>query len=230
MSLPAAEMTTQRSLDTLLTERYSCREFSSEPVPAEVIDEVIALAALSPSWCNTQPWHVHVTEPSTTDEWRRDLAERLAAGVASAPDIEFPTSYEGEFATRRRAAAWQLYEAVGVERGDRAASLRQTMRNFDFFGAPHVLVLTTEAVLGTYGAVDCGLFLQSLLLAARSRGLDAIPQAALALQAPFFKDKLGLPDTRQVLVGVSLGYAAPDAVANSYRTPRKDLDQARTWV
>lgn len=218
------------ALDQLLADRYSCREFADTPVPVEVVDEIIAAASLTPSWCNTQPWHLHVSDPATTEQWRRELAERMAAGSPSAPEVEFPRKYEGEFDARRRAAAWQLYEAVGVEHGDRAGSLRQTMRNFDFFGAPHVAILTTEEVLGTYGALDCGLFLQSFLLAARSRGVDAIPQAALALQAPFFREKLGLDDARQVLVGISFGYALPDAPANNYRTPRKELSQTRTWV
>ncbi len=218
------------SLDEVLAQRYSCRAFRPDPVPAGLVDEVIELASLTPSWCNTQPWHLHVSDAETTQQWRVEMAERLASGLMADPDVAFPGKYEGEYQERRRAAAWQLYEAVGVEHGDRAASLQQSLRNFDFFGAPHVAILSTEAALGTYGALDCGLFLQSFLLAARSRGLDAIPQAALAMQSSFFREKLGLEENRQVLVGVSFGYGLPGAAVNDYRTPRKKLAQTRTWV
>lgn len=218
------------ALDDLLAQRYSCREFRPDPVAPEVIDEVLRLASLTPSWCNTQPWHVHVSTPETTQTWRTEIANRMGSGGAAASDVPFPRAYEGEYDKRRRETAWQLYEAVGVEHGDRAASLQQTLRNFDFFGAPHVAIITTEEALGSYGAVDCGLFVQSFLLAAQSKGLSTIPQAALAMQAPFFREALGLPPERQVLCGISFGYGVPEAPANTFRTPRKELDEVRTWV
>ncbi len=221
---------TTASLDALLAERYSCREFADTPVDPATVDEILELAGRTPSWCNTQPWHVHVSDPATTDRWRAELAEHLGAGMMAGSDLPFPSRYAGVFDERRKAAAWQLYEAVGIEFGDRAASLQQTMRNFDFFGAPHVAIITTEADLGPYGAVDCGLFVQSFLLAARSRGIDAVPQAALAMQAGFFREQLGLPEHRQVVVGISFGHALPEAAANDYRTPRQPLADLRTWV
>ena len=56
----------------------------------------------------------------------------------------------------------------------------QALENFRLFGAPHVLIVTSERDLGVYGAVDCGLYGGSLLLAAQSLGIATIAQAALA--------------------------------------------------
>ncbi|MFD6894654.1 nitroreductase family protein [Rhodococcus sp. NPDC060086] len=45
-------------LDDLLTERQSCRALSDAPVPRDLLDELLTMAQGSPSWCNTQPWHL----------------------------------------------------------------------------------------------------------------------------------------------------------------------------
>ena len=174
-------------LDELLATRWSCRAFRPDPVPREVLEEVLRTAGRAPSWCNTQPWHVHVLDAAATDRLRAALAEHLALGFTAEPDLPFPASYEGVYAERRRTSAFALYDSVGITRGDRVASGLQTLKNFELFGAPHLMVVTTDASLGTYGAVDCGLFLQALLLALHSHGVASIAQAALATQAPFLR-------------------------------------------
>lgn len=150
------------------------------------------------------------------------------AGLGS--DFDFPAAYQGVFQERRRETGWQLYEAVGIEKGDREASTAQTLKNFEFFGAPHVAILTTEADLGVYGAVDCGLYVDTFLLAAQALGLGAIAQAALAARAPFLREWFGLPDSRKVLCAISFGYADPDHATATYRTARADIETAATFV
>ncbi|MEJ8279462.1 nitroreductase [Pseudonocardia spirodelae] len=216
------------ALARLLDGRRSCRQYLAEPLERSTVETVLDLARRTPSWCNTQPWHIVVTDGDGTDRFRTALLEHLStAGMA--PDFPFPERYEGEYDLRRKECAWQLYEAVGIARGDRAASGRQTARNFEFFGAPHVALVTTEAALGTYGAVDCGLYVQSFLLAAESLGLGAIPQAALAAYAPFIRSYFGLPETRRVVCGISFGRPDREAAANNFRTHRRPVEDTVTW-
>ncbi|OBB27159.1 nitroreductase [Mycolicibacterium peregrinum] len=223
--------TTQSSiLADLMYRRWSCRGFLSEPVPRDVIDQIIDIARRTPSWCNTQPWHLHVTSGPATDKFRTSLADSWAGDPRLHTDFEFPASYEGDYLERRRASGWQLYEALGVERGDRAASAREMLRNFEFFGAPHVAIVTAPASLGVYGAVDCGLFVQSFLLAAQSYGVAAVPQAALASHSHFIREHFDLPSDRKVLLGISFGYPDMDHPANSYRTPRRAVEDVVTWT
>ena len=210
------------ALERLLNNRHSCRGFTTTPVPRSTLERLFTVAGRTPSWCNTQAWEVVVTSGTATDE----LREAMAADTERfAPDFAFPASYEGVYRERRRESGWQLYEAVGVARGDREASAAQTMRNFDFFGAPHVAIVTTSASLGTYGAVDCGLYVQTLLLAAQALGLGAVAQAAIASRAEVVREHLGLDPDRNVVCAVSLGYADTSHPANSYRTSRAPLDE-----
>lgn len=186
------------------------------------------MAQNSPSWCNVQPWELVITEGDATERLRAALAEHL--GDAPAPDLPFPDAYTGVYLERRRACAWQLYESVGVARGDRMASLAQTAKNFTFFGAPHVAILTSPSALGVYGAVDCGIYLGHLLLAAQSLGLGAIAQAAVALYSPFLHAYFDIPTERRIVCAVALGYPDEDHPANGFKTERAPIDQVVRWV
>lgn len=218
------------TLQRLLSTRWSCRAFTSAPVPRAEIERVLDVARRTPSWCNTQPWHVHIASGRRTDDLRNALRGAIANGPAENADLPFPASYDGVYRDRRRASGWQLYESLGIDKGDRVASARQTLRNFDFFDAPHVAVVSTDRQLGTYGAVDCGLFVNNFLLAAHSRGIATIPQAALATQAPVLREFFGLPDDRLVLLGISFGYPDLEHPVNAYRTERQSLSEVATFV
>lgn len=218
-------------LDELLTERWSCRAFTGEPVPQETIERLLTTAQKSASWCNTQPWQVIVTSGEGTERFRTALSEHVRANPTEhAPDFDGALEYQGVYQQRRRTAGWQLYEAVGVQRGDRVASGRQAMENFRLFGAPHVAIVTTDANQGTYGAVDAGLYVATFLLVARSLGIATIAQAAIAMHSPFVHRHFDIPADRKVLAGISFGYPDLEHPANSYRTARAGLDEVAIWV
>nr|WP_174822621.1 nitroreductase [Ruegeria lacuscaerulensis] len=216
-------------MNKLLAERHSCRAFLSNPVPKEKIEQILTCASRVPSWCNAQPWHVTITSGEKTDRFREAMLEEAATGTP-APDLPFPTSYSGVYQDRRRACGWALYEAVGVERGDRAASARQMMENFALFGAPHCAIISSPAELGSYGAMDCGGFVTAFSLAAQALGVATIPQAALATYSPFLRRYFCIPNDRVVLCAISFGYADKDHPANGFRTGRAGLSEIVDWV
>lgn len=219
----------------LLTDRFSCRAFRDEPVPHDLIQTMLALAQRAASWCNTQPWQVHVTEGEATERFRNELYSRatedLSAGVVSADtDFAFPAAYTGVYKQRQREVGWQLYDAVGVAYGDRKASGLQALENFRLFGAPHALVMTTERDLGVYGVLDCGSYLGTLMLAAQSLRIAMIAQAALATYSPFLHEFFDIPENRAIVCGASFGYADLDHAANSFRSRRALPDESITWM
>lgn len=218
------------TLNKLLDDRWSCRGFRPEPVSRETIESVLATAGKSASWCNTQPWHTLVTSGEGTERFRTALSQHAAQTEALTPDFDFPAQYSGVYLDRRRECGMQLYESVGVARGDRAASARQSLRNFEFFDAPHAAVVTTPADLGTYGAIDCGLYVGTFLLAAQSLGLGAIPQAAFAAHADFIKGYFGLSDDRKIVCGISFGYPDDQHPANGFRTTRAQAHETFDWI
>lgn len=229
--------TDAQALARLLAGRYSCRGYRDTPVPAATIERMLELAQLSASWCNSQPWQVIVTSGEGTERFRNALYAAAEVALQSGDsvsgsdaDFAFPAAYTGAYRERRRDVGWQLYESVGVTAGDRSSSTRQMMQNFRLFDAPHALIITSERDLGVYGAIDCGLYVQALLLAAQSLGLGMIPQAALAAYAPLIRAHFGLPENRMVILGASFGYADPDHPANGFRSRRAGLGEVVRWV
>jgi nitroreductase len=216
----------------LLCTRFGCRGFLPNPVPRQVVHRILTLAQMTASWCNSQPWQLVVTEGAGTERFRRALFEHASAQAGSSPaQFDFPgPQYSGAYLERRREVGWQLYESVGVSRGDRIGAARQGLENFRLFGAPHVAIISTDRDLGVYGAVDCGAYVGNFVLLAQSLGIASIPQAALAHFSPFVREYFGLGAERRIVCGISFGYQDADHAANQFRTPRADLDEAVTWV
>jgi len=218
------------TLETLLAARYSCRAYKSQQVPRATIERILNAAQKTASWCNSQPWQVTITSGDATKQFRDVLYPVAASGAASTGDFPFPREYRGVYLDRRRESGFQLYNTLGIARGDKAAYAQQALENFNFFGAPHVAIITTDEALGVYGAVDCGGYVNNFMLAAQALGVATVPQAALAFHSEVVRKHFGLGDDRRVVCGISFGYPDIDHKVNSYRTTRAQLPDVTTFV
>ena len=221
--------TASGAFERLLQDRYSCRAYLPRQVDTAAITRMLEIAQRTPSWCNSQPWQVVITRGAGTERFRDAILEH-AAGRKPQPDFAFPREYRGVYLERRRECGFQLYESVGIARGDREASARQGMENYRLFGAPHAMVVTTDEALGVYGVLDCGAWVNNFMLAARSLGVASIAQAALGAHPKFLRSYFGLPEDRPVVCGMSFGYEDAARPVNRFRTSRAAVDSVVTWV
>jgi nitroreductase len=230
--VPAAQASREpiEVLEDLLTSRYSCRAFKAEPVPRNVIERLLTAAQRTASWCNSQPWQVVITSDAETKKFRDVMYAAATSGEPEAPDFPWPREYKDVYLERRRESGFQLYNTLGIPRGDRAAYAKQALENYNFFGAPHVAIITTAEELGVYGAVDCGLYVDTFMLAAQALGLGTIAQAALARRSDVVRKYFNVADDRRVVCGISFGYPDHGHIVNSYRTSRAKLDDAVRFV
>lgn len=219
---------TLAALQTLLHDRHSCRAFLPEQIDSEIIADIVKDAGRVPSWCNAQPWQLIITRGGETDRFRDAMVQALDSG-SSGGDFDFPKGYSGAHQERRRTTGWQLYDAVGVKKGDRIGSAKQMAENYRLFGAPHVAIITTPDELGTYGAVDCGGFVTAFCLAAEARGVATVAQAALAFYAPAVRAHFNIPEDRRILCGIAFGRKDHAHPANSFRTYRAAVDDIIDW-
>lgn len=216
-------------LSEILEDRWTCRAYRPEPVPRDTLDAVLALAQRTPSWCNTQPWHVHLVEGEATARFAASLTAHVQASAPS-PDLPLPDDYVGVYKERRRESGYALYTSLGIARTDYAARGAQMLKNFSFFGAPQVAVITTDRSQGVYGAIDCGGYVTNLLNAAHAHGVATTPQAAIAMYSAHVREFLGLADDRLVVCAVALGFADEDHPVNGFRTSRASVDDTVTFV
>jgi nitroreductase len=213
----------------VLESRWSCRAFLPTEVPRNTIDQIFGLAQRTASWCNTQPWHVHVTSGKTTERFAEGLTTH-ARQHESVSDFPLPADYVGVYRDRRREAGFMLYGSLGIPREDMEARTAQHFRNFKFFGAPHVALVSTDRNQGVYGAVDCGAYVANLLNVATAMGVASIPQAAIAMHSDYVREFFALPDDRLVVCAISFGYPDPADPVNGFRTTRAAPGEAVSYV
>ena len=216
------------ALNALLDRRYSCRSFLESEVPKDTIEAIVRTAQKVPSWCNSQPWQLSICSPAKTKKLAKTLTEAAKEGM-HAPDIAFPERYQGIYKERRSSCGWQLYNAVGVVKGDREGSFKQMMENYCFFGAPQVAIVSTPKELGAYGALDCGAFVTAFTLAAQGHGVATIPQAAIAGMCSLVRAELDISEERDILCAISFGYEDKDHPANQFRTTRAKVEDVIAW-
>jgi nitroreductase len=171
-----------------------------------------------------------VTSGEATEKFRQAMVQAATSGQPRSTDFPFPREYRGVYLERRRESGFQLYNSLGIARGDKDAYARQALENFNFFGAPHVAIVHTDEALGAYGAIDCGGYVTSFMLAAQALGVATIPQAALASHADVVRSHFGIGDERRVVCGISFGYPDRAHKANSYRTSRATLDDTVRFI
>lgn len=227
MSAPIFETSTDcvAAVDAAITSRASVRAFLPKPVPHEVIEDILRVAARAPSGTNTQPWNVWVL----TGEAKRALSRKLQAvhndPAAAATHTEdyayYPTQWQSPFIERRRKVGWDLYSLLGLAKTDKPGMHAQHGRNYDFFDAPVGLMFTIDRVMQQGSWLDYGMFMQSLMVAARGRGLDTCPQAAFNSYHRIILPHIGAPAEHRLVCGMSMGFADTSAVANTLTTERE---------
>jgi nitroreductase len=211
--------------------RQSIRAYLDRQVPRAVLERVLTTASRAPSGSNIQPWKVYVLEGAVKDELCRDLVARHEQGDEGKRAYNYyPVSWREPYIGRRRQTGWGLYNLLGIGREEKAKMAAQMRQNFTFFGAPVGLIFTIDRDMEIGSWLDTGMFLQSLMIAARAEGLETCPQAAFANYHELIQAKLAIPAGEMVICGMAVGYGDPAAVINRFRTERIGLGEFVTWV
>ncbi|MGX5831805.1 nitroreductase [Mesorhizobium sp. 43Arga] len=218
------------NLFAVVRERYACRAYKSMPVPMRDICQVLEVARTAPSDCNTQPCSLFIVSGPALEALRDEMFAAASSGAERSSDVPPIATYTGVYQERRRECGWGLYNAVGIERGDRAASGRQALENFRFFGAPHLAVVTVHEDLAERGLFDTGIYLGHFLIAARALGIATVPQGAIAHYASIIRKHVPIAKELRIVCGVSFGYEDEAHMANSFRTTREPISHTVAFV
>ncbi|WP_286267632.1 nitroreductase [Thalassotalea atypica] len=214
------------SVINALEKRVSTRAFSPNEVSKELLATIFKQAQSSPSNCNVQPWQCYVVSGKTKDLLKDKLISCVVSGAKPNPDFNWLPTYEGVHRDRQFGSANTLYTAMGIAREDKQARQMAMIRNWCFFDAPHAVFFTMDKYLDIMGAVDLGIYAQSLALVMTEKGVASCMQGALGQFPDPVREVLGIPEQRGILFGMSFGYADDSAPANSAKTEREQLDNA----
>jgi nitroreductase len=209
--------------------RRSFRAFKPVPVTKETVVRILKAAGRSPSYTNTQPWEVAVVSGKKKEELRDVLYKMAESDVTPNPDLPIPRVWPTELEKRAKEHGAGRFKALGIERDNKQQRKELRLRNFEFYGAPCVLFVFMDGTLSYWSILDIGLFAQSLVLAAHSFGVGSCLQGALALYPDAIREFLGIPKTKLLVLGISMGYPDLEAPINTYQSARIDLDDFVRW-
>ena len=225
-------------VDQAIASRLSVRAFLPDPVERDTLMHLLDVASRAPSGVNTQPWKVYVLQGTSRDTLIGKVCAahdairakpELAAEYKEAYDY-YPEKWISPFIDRRRENGWGLYGLLGIGKGDKDKMHAQHQRNFRFFDAPVGLMFTMDNSLGRGSLLDYGMFLQSIMVAARGHGLHTCPQAAWNGFARIILPHIGAGDNEMMVCGMALGYADTSALVNTFHTPRVSAAEFTTFV
>lgn len=216
--------------DQVLRERRSIRAFRPDPVPLATVRELLEAASRAPSGTNIQPWKVHVVAGEARDRLEREVLAHRETNPADS-SAEFPRRGERKepYVTRMRTLGKDMYGRIGIPKGDKAAGWEQWGRNYRFFDAPVGLIFTVDKDLDAMSFLDIGMFMQTLMLAARARGLDTCAQGAWNNYWSVTRRLLKVPDDEWIIAGMSLGYADESHPVNGVVSEREPLEAFATF-
>ena len=218
------------SVSAALSQRHSVRAFKSTPVAQALLEEIFGLARQAPSNCNVQPCRAYVVSGASKDRLKNELLRAVSSGKPANPDFEWDVRYQGVHRERQFGSAYALYGAMGIERSDRERRQAAMLRNWNFFDAPHAAFFTMAKYLKLTGAVDVGIYAQTLALLMAERGIASCMQGALGMYPDPARRMFGLSEDVGILFGMSFGYADEDAPANKARTDRVALDASVSFL
>ena len=162
--------------EEIAQDRRSIRGYKTDPIPREILEEIIHIAKHAPSSMNTQPWHFHVLTGEPLERIRKGNTEKMMAGSSVDREIKLNHGYEGPHRERQIEIAVQLFEAMGIARDDKERRMDWVMRGFRQFDAPVSIVITVDKALAedTIAHFDCGAATYGLVLAAWSKGIGSV--------------------------------------------------------
>jgi len=217
-------------LEALRT-RKSIRAFKPDPVPRDLVAQVLEAARWAPSWGNTQPWELAVAGPAVVAPLTAALVQAYEGKVPPNPDVPMPQTFPDAWKARYLACAAGLFGTMGIAREDKASRWAHMVNMTRAFSAPVIIYVLFNAELQVpYTMLDLGAICHGLTLAAHALGLGTCLEAQLALYPDLVRQHLGLPATHKIVVGIALGYADGAAPANAFRTDREPLEKFVNWV
>ncbi len=218
-----------------LKKRSSKRAYTDKKIPKDILEKILTAAGMTPSGANMQPWVTYaVTNEATLAKVGNAIMEKMDAGFTHDQDVQYyPVKWTNPYKKRRIVTGAGLYKLMEVDRKDDETRLQMWKDNFRWFGASTVIfVFTAKAnIEGAAGAyIDCGAYMQSIMLAAQDFGIDSCPQGSTTEFGRVVAKELEVPENLALLYSVVLGYADKEAKINTYQPEKVKLEEAVTFI
>lgn len=226
--MPFTQAQLAECFEQVVQSRRSIRSFKSDQIDPEVLNKIFTMAQRAPSNCNTQPWQVHVASGESLEKLRQTMPANTMQAKFSL-DFPYEPKYHGVYQERQYDAANQMYGSLNIGRADKAERNEVFMRNYTFFGAPHVAFLFLPDHFGLREAADVGMYAQNLMLALSAFGIGSCPQTSLSYHADLVREVLEVEESYKLMFGISFGFENTEDPINNTRMSRAELSESTVF-
>ena len=214
-------------LMNVMQERRSVRAFKPDPVPRTTVEQILRLAIHAPSAINLQPCEFTVV----MGEERERLSRRLVKAyrekqISCGPGNVKPLP---KTVGKRGAKTLMMMNPFFKEMGVNSATFINE-GSCNFYGAPVAVILCLDDSFSKGGLVDIGITLGYFVLAAHDFGLGTCPIGLITAYSDEIKDELNIPEAKEVVVGIALGYPDTESPINRFRSPRDEIEKVTRWI
>lgn len=222
----------RETVDRIIKGRFASRSFTSRAVPRQTIVDILDVARFAPSGANIQPWRVYVVAGAKKEEISRTLlkAHEEARDQHSSEYQYYASPLPEPYASRRDQFGRLFYGSLGIQQSDTAARVRQTSRNYSFFGAPVGLIIAIDRRLQVGSWLDLGMFIQNVMIAAGARGLQTCPQETFSKYHALLRTLLPIPSEEIIVCGMSIGFAEDASVSAGSLMPKAAVGEFAQFV
>jgi nitroreductase len=212
--------------------RKSIRGYKPDPVPKQVLEQILELASHAPSAMNTQPWEFTVLTGEVLENVRRSNVELLSSGVLPNPE-HMVTSWPRESIYRQRQVdlAKQLFQLMDIPREDKDKRAKWLERGFRYFDAPAAIIISTDRCLSESGPLlDIGAVMQTICLTALHFGLGTCIEDQGTMYPQVLRKYAHIPESKRIIAAIAIGYPDWDFPANKVESEREPIKNVTTWL
>jgi nitroreductase len=217
--------------------RKSVRAFKPEAVPTETIKEILEIAVRAPSSLNSQPWEFFIVKGEKLEQLKNRCVEQFRQGNGPGPDVPLPDKIKGDmglqgiYKKRQVVLGVTMFKLLGIAKRDQKAIMDYVASMYRFFDAPAVVIIAVDKVLQlSYPLIDIGALLQTIALAALEFDLGTCIMRAIVDYPEQVREIVGIPESKHVIIGMTMGYPDWDHPINTFQSERDALDDLLTVV
>lgn len=208
--------------------RQSVRSFKPDPVPKEILHQIMQIALRAPSWTNIQPWEFAIVGGQALARLKRALAERATQPEPPQPDVPWPVLKDA-YERRMREMGLKTLEIKNINREDKEKRQEWYLHGVRFYDAPAAIIPYIDRSLNAWSILDMGHIVMLILLTAQEFGLGTCIQAGPTRYPEVVRKELGIPDSKLILSSIAVGYPNWDDPINGLRSPRDSIDNFVRW-
>ena len=209
--------------------RKSIRGYKPIPVSKEILTDLLEIATRAPSGMNSQPWEFTVLGGKVLDELKEALQKQFLAGLE--PNLDFPFSpLTGIYKRRSIEVGIELYKLMGIARDDKEKRTQWELKMLRSFDAPNAIIVSMDKEVSSYWSMfSLGAVSHTIALAALEYGLGTCIEGDLVYYPDLVRQIAGIHESKNLAIGIAIGYPDWDFPANRFYSTRIPLDNIVSW-